>query len=271
MMFQVMTTAYLVFVSRATTVDGFIMMMTMTRRRIPLLSIRQQANGPCQPKMMKMMTNSRNSDCIKPQLQHGVLQHVHVHGAPPSEWKQGATGTSSADDDNNDDVTSNHPLRPASSSRRSGIIRTAMSTSNDTLKKSIVVSAKASIAAGLLLAAWSFGTPLSQIATTTTTTPSSILPTSTPLKPAVTVANAVEERNELLCGTGFFTNIYQYKCTEIGDIEKEGISRDLSSEELSSVSSLMEKLELGSTSSSGSGSGEGESSAAATTTKTNEK
>ena len=74
------------------------------------------------------------------------------------------------------------------------------------------------------------------------------------------VANAVvDERNELLCGTGFFTNIYQYKCTEIGDIENEGKSKDLSSSELSSVSSLMDKLELSSSTSSTSGSNDADS------------
>jgi hypothetical protein len=26
----------------------------------------------------------------------------------------------------------------------------------------------------------------------------------------------------MLCGTGFFTNIWQYKCTDLGDIEDEG-------------------------------------------------
>ena len=81
------------------------------------------------------------------------------------------------------------------------------------------------------------------------------------------VANAVvDERNELLCGTGFFTNIYQYKCTEIGDIENEGKSKDLSSSELSSVSSLMDKLE--STSSSSTSSSKGSKDADSTTKTT---
>ena len=86
------------------------------------------------------------------------------------------------------------------------------------------------------------------------------------------VANAVvDERNELLCGTGFFTNIYQYKCTEIGDIENEGKSKDLSSSELSSVSSLMDKLELSSSSSSTTGSTDSDSTASSSDSMTSTK
>ena len=84
--------------------------------------------------------------------------------------------------------------------------------------------------------------------------------------PVPAVANAIDERNELLCGTGFFTNIYQYKCTEIGDIENEGKSKDLSSSELSSVSSLKDKLE--STSSSSTSSSKGSKDADSTTKTT---
>lgn len=57
-------------------------------------------------------------------------------------------------------------------------------------------------------------------------------------------AYALEKRNEALCGTGFFTNIAQYKCTEIGDISKDGKTKDLTNEEKSSVESLMGKLVL---------------------------
>ena len=62
-------------------------------------------------------------------------------------------------------------------------------------------------------------------------------------------AYAVKERNEVLCGTGFFTNIAQYVCTEIGDISDErGPGRALNQQELESTDSLMDKLSLGSTS-----------------------
>jgi hypothetical protein len=57
-------------------------------------------------------------------------------------------------------------------------------------------------------------------------------------------ANALEKRNEALCATGFFVNIYQYKCTDIGDIEEDGKPKELSKEEDSSVNSLMGKLGL---------------------------
>ena len=55
-------------------------------------------------------------------------------------------------------------------------------------------------------------------------------------------AEAKQERNELLCGTGFFTNIWQYKCTDLGDIEDEGKSRKLDESENDKLNSLMGKL-----------------------------
>lgn len=55
-------------------------------------------------------------------------------------------------------------------------------------------------------------------------------------------ATALQPRNEALCGTGFFTNIALYKCTEIGDISDEGKSQPLSSLEEGSLQSLMGKL-----------------------------
>lgn len=57
-------------------------------------------------------------------------------------------------------------------------------------------------------------------------------------------ANALEERNEALCATGFFTNIAQYKCTEIGDISGDGKAKQLSIDEEASANSLMGKLGL---------------------------
>lgn len=58
------------------------------------------------------------------------------------------------------------------------------------------------------------------------------------------VASALEKRNEALCGTGFFTNIAQYKCTDIGDISGDGKAKELSKDEETSVESLMDKLGL---------------------------
>jgi hypothetical protein len=55
-------------------------------------------------------------------------------------------------------------------------------------------------------------------------------------------AFALQARNEALCGTGFFTNIALYKCTEIGDISDEGRSRPLSTTEEGSMQSLMDKM-----------------------------
>jgi len=54
--------------------------------------------------------------------------------------------------------------------------------------------------------------------------------------------SALQERNEVLCGTGFFTNIALYKCTEIGDISDEGRPRPLSTTEEGSMQSLMDKM-----------------------------
>jgi hypothetical protein len=55
-------------------------------------------------------------------------------------------------------------------------------------------------------------------------------------------ASALEERNEMLCGTGFFTNIAQYKCTDIGDIGGEGKVKKMSEKELGSMESLLGKM-----------------------------
>ena len=55
-------------------------------------------------------------------------------------------------------------------------------------------------------------------------------------------ASALQARNEALCGTGFFTNIALYKCTDIGDISDEGRSRPLSTTEEGSMQSLMDKM-----------------------------
>ena len=55
-------------------------------------------------------------------------------------------------------------------------------------------------------------------------------------------AHALKQKNEALCGTGFFEHIYEYKCTAIGDIEDEGYSKGLSQAETGLTDSLMGKL-----------------------------
>jgi hypothetical protein len=57
-------------------------------------------------------------------------------------------------------------------------------------------------------------------------------------------ALAVKPRNEMLCGTGFFTNIWQYKCTDLGDIEDEGKIKTVSAEEEAKMDTLMGKLSM---------------------------
>lgn len=76
-------------------------------------------------------------------------------------------------------------------------------------------------------------------------------------------AMALKPNNEALCGTGFFTNIAQYKCTDIGDISDEGQSRKTTAEEESRLDGLMSKfgdLDLPSSSSSGGADEQSESS-----------
>jgi len=55
-------------------------------------------------------------------------------------------------------------------------------------------------------------------------------------------ALALRPNNEALCGTGFFTNIAQYKCTDIGDISDEGRSRGTTAEEDGRLDGLMAKF-----------------------------
>lgn len=57
-------------------------------------------------------------------------------------------------------------------------------------------------------------------------------------------AKAVKPRNEALCGTGFYTNIWQYRCTDLGDISDEGLVKDLSAAEATAADGLMSKLSL---------------------------
>ena len=68
--------------------------------------------------------------------------------------------------------------------------------------------------------------------------------TSVGLMGGANEVQAVKPRNEMLCGTGFFTNIWQYKCTDLGDIEDEGKIKAMSIEEESKTDSLMGKLSM---------------------------
>jgi len=55
---------------------------------------------------------------------------------------------------------------------------------------------------------------------------------------------ALKPRNEALCGTGFFTNYLEYRCTDIGDISDEGKSTAFSSGDAGAADSLLNKLNL---------------------------
>lgn len=57
-------------------------------------------------------------------------------------------------------------------------------------------------------------------------------------------ASALQKKNEALCNTGFFENIWQYRCTDLGDISDEGRTTQLSESQEGSVESLMGKLQL---------------------------
>jgi len=55
-------------------------------------------------------------------------------------------------------------------------------------------------------------------------------------------AYALQERNEALCSTGFFTNVGAWYCTDIGNIGDEGQVKPLSKKDEVSVDSLMSKF-----------------------------
>lgn len=55
-------------------------------------------------------------------------------------------------------------------------------------------------------------------------------------------AHAVKPRNEALCNTGLFENFQEYRCTPLGNIEDEGKSKALSSQEEAAADSLLSKL-----------------------------
>lgn len=57
-------------------------------------------------------------------------------------------------------------------------------------------------------------------------------------------AYALKPRNEALCSTGFFTNIAQRMCTDLGDITDEGYVRELSDTQSSTADSLLSKFNL---------------------------
>lgn len=55
-------------------------------------------------------------------------------------------------------------------------------------------------------------------------------------------ASALQERNEALCNTGFFTNVGAWYCTDIGNIGDEGKPQPMSGGEEASIDSLMGKF-----------------------------
>lgn len=55
-------------------------------------------------------------------------------------------------------------------------------------------------------------------------------------------AYALKEKNEVLCNTGFFTNVGAWYCTDIGNIGDEGQVKPLSKKDETSVDSLMGKF-----------------------------
>mmetsp|Transcript_7450 Transcript_7450/g.11124 ORF Transcript_7450/g.11124 Transcript_7450/m.11124 type:complete len:168 (-) Transcript_7450:36-539(-) len=57
-------------------------------------------------------------------------------------------------------------------------------------------------------------------------------------------AYALQERNEALCNTGFFTNVGAWYCTDIGNIGDEGKPKPMSGDAETSVDSLMSKFDL---------------------------
>eukprot|EP00553_Chaetoceros_curvisetus_P000922 CAMPEP_0204629808 /NCGR_PEP_ID=MMETSP0717-20131115/18954_1 /ASSEMBLY_ACC=CAM_ASM_000666 /TAXON_ID=230516 /ORGANISM="Chaetoceros curvisetus" /LENGTH=97 /DNA_ID=CAMNT_0051646851 /DNA_START=84 /DNA_END=377 /DNA_ORIENTATION=+ len=57
-------------------------------------------------------------------------------------------------------------------------------------------------------------------------------------------ANALQKRNEALCGTGFFEHFNEFRCTAIGDISDEGGAKRLNENESIAADSLMGKLGL---------------------------
>lgn len=55
-------------------------------------------------------------------------------------------------------------------------------------------------------------------------------------------SSALESRNESLCGTGLFEHFQEWRCTTIGNILDEGVSKDLKEGDTVSIDSLMGKL-----------------------------
>jgi hypothetical protein len=93
-----------------------------------------------------------------------------------------------------------------------------------------------------IVAASTFAIPLLfslDAITITDQTPISILFTLHP--PA---AQAIQAKNEVLCNTGFFTNVGAWYCTDIGNIGDEGKPKPMSEDAESSVNSLMSKFNI---------------------------
>lgn len=59
-------------------------------------------------------------------------------------------------------------------------------------------------------------------------------------------SNALKPKNENLCGTGLFEHFQEYRCTPIGNILDEGVSKDLTESDAGLTDSLMGKLGISS-------------------------
>jgi hypothetical protein len=55
-------------------------------------------------------------------------------------------------------------------------------------------------------------------------------------------SEALQSKNDNLCGTGFFEHFQEYRCTTIGDISDEGLSKDMNDSDKGLTDSLMGKL-----------------------------
>ncbi len=55
-------------------------------------------------------------------------------------------------------------------------------------------------------------------------------------------SEALQSKNDKLCGTGLFEHFQEYRCTAIGNILDEGTSKDMNNKEVGLADSLMGKL-----------------------------
>jgi hypothetical protein len=84
-------------------------------------------------------------------------------------------------------------------------------------------------------------------------------------------AYALKEKNEVLCNTGFFTNVGAWYCTDIGNIGDEGQVKPLSKNDEASVDSLMSKFNFDDDSSTTEGDSAGKTDGNEESGKTNDR